>query len=226
MASDEVLALAALLWRGRDHDDGVLRPVQAGTQHFGHAAIDLDEGIALLAGIHYIDDATDDGTGVAHQEGPGFDFQMQLAAVLAGEAVEFVGHRLASFAQVGRYFVGHAPHLETAAHTHALDLGQLGGHAERQPGAVLPDCWVAARADMAVQAGDVQVVCGGRCQHLVEMLVPDAEARRRTARIGAVAVSRAEPWVDAHGDFAARKELTVGCELMQGTGVEEDALAH
>ena len=85
---------------------GCCAPVQAGAQHFGHAAIDLDEGIALPAGIDYIDDATDDGTGVAHQEGPRFDFQMQFAAVLAGEAVEFVGDRLARFAQVGRYFAG------------------------------------------------------------------------------------------------------------------------
>ena len=176
--------------------------------------------------IYLINDAADQRTGVGYEEGARLYLQMELALVLLGEALEFCGDGPTGFMQIGRCFTGHSADFKTAAHAHATDLGYARGHIEGQPGAMLPDLRVAARADMAVQTGDPQSVFGSYGDDLVEVFVPNAETRRGAADIGAVAVARAQAGVDAYRNLALRKELAVGGELMQRAGVEEHALIH
>ena len=66
----------------------------------------------------------------------------------------------------------------------------------------------------------------GGGHHLVQVLVPDAEARGGAAGIGALRRPTAQAWVDAYRDLAARRDLAVLVELMERARVEEDAASH
>src|SRR5207249_12181807 len=80
-----------------------------------------------------------------------------------------------------------------------------------------------ARAGVAGAPAYCQAVAVGERLRLVQVRVPDAEARSGAAGVGAVGGAAAEARVHADDHGALRKGAAVAVELVERAGVVEDA---
>ena len=204
----------------------MLGPVERGAHQLRHARVELGEDIAFAARVHHVHTGGHDGARVGHEEGPGLDLEAQGPAVAAAEGLELAAHVAAHVEQIHARLLGHAPHLEAPTQIDHGHVRKTAHDVEGHVGHALPDFRIGAGADMGVEPRDAQAVTRGGGHHLVEVLVPDPEARGGPAGVGALRRPAAQAWIDAYGDLAARRDLAVLVELVERARVEEDAASH
>ena len=139
------------------------------------------------------------------------------------EVEQLVAHVDAHVAQVRGRLLRHTPHLEAAPEVDGGDVGQLGGEIERHARDTCPHLRVGAGPDVGVQRPDDQAVPGRRLLHVLQVFVPDPEARRGPSRVGAVGGAAAQPRVHAHRQLPPGRGSREQLELVERAGIEEHA---
>src|SRR4029453_13284534 len=152
----------------------------------GHAGVELGEPVALAAGVGHVDAGRDQASGVGDEIRAGLDLQVKRAPGAVAEVDQLLTDVCPDVGEIGGALLRYAGHLEAAAEVDRGDVGETPGDVEAHPRHVLPHCRIGPRPDVGVEAAHDPAVARDQCRRLVEMLVPDAEARAGPAGVGTV----------------------------------------
>ena len=198
----------------------MLRTVERGPQDLGHARVQLEE--FPRAGGDHILHAAEDGAGVGDEERAGLDFEAQGAPMHGGELFERLLHGCADDLRVGALLGRDAGDLVAATQVERDDFGEARHQRQTGGGDFLPHDGIAARADVGVDADDLELMLRSDGLGLVGPLVPDAERG-----IGSTDVRLARPAgtptrVETETHLVARQLLADPLQLEERTRVHMD----
>ena len=229
--------VGALAAPGED-GEGMDGPVQAGAEDVGHAGIELEEGVAAVAGRDdLVLDGADEGTGVGDEVRAGFDLELNLSAGVVRKVAKHLRDGGANLLQVRGGLSRIPPDLVPAAEVAGRD--GVPNLAERQTLGRhrLPDGGIGSRSDVGVDPLDDQTVFGDHVGDgaVRNKFVPDAEGGRGSSDVGLGETrgrggesTGTDAGVDADADDLplAGVVLTDALDLRQGAGVDLDAQVH
>ena len=205
---------------GRHADQRMLCAVHARAQHLGHAAVDLEKPIAVRAGARPVVYGRNHAACVGDQIGARLDLQPNPSPGRLAERHEGFDDRPADVLQVGRSLVAHPSDLVAPAEVESVCVLETFEQPQTHAGDFLPHGRVRARPDVRMNALDRQIVRCGDFLHRGPLLVPDAEAGRGPADVGALGAARTQAGIEADTQRPARKALGKDAQLFQRAGIE------
>ena len=108
MSHDNIFVKPAFFFLGGHHGNGMLRPVHARSDDFGHPGIGFDKFVPVISGIYHIYRRCHNSAGVCDEICAGFHFQTQRASGLFRGHFKGFDHMLPDHLQIRRYLARQA----------------------------------------------------------------------------------------------------------------------
>src|SRR5689334_15990657 len=188
------------------------RAVEAWPDHFSQTGIQLDEVVAISAGRDYIDHTRDQRTTVGDKERARLNLQPRLDSGFGGVVAKQTAQPFTDVAIVNLMLRPQRLDPVTAAEVNNRNGPERLRDVQRVCSNAQPRLRIVPRADVMVNALDLEPILLHERAHIVKILVPDAKAGARAAAGEAVDKACARAGVHANRHLTAGKLLAIGFE--------------